>query len=144
MDLFNHIDSIAINFHKSMLVGMPGSLFYIENRKLFTKFFEPDLEFGILKNVGPQNNEAINYKDWSFGFGRRFNSLKFFYLFRFYGLKNLQEFIRSTVNKRNYVVDKIEKSGVLKLFSEPKFGLVCFQLCNKDGEVDNKLTEVLG
>lgn len=63
---------------------------------------------------------------------------------RFYGLKTLQDFIRATINKRNLLVESIKGSGILKIFSEPKFGLVCFQLCDTNGEPRSELTKALG
>ena len=55
MNMFNKIDSLVVNFSKSMLVGMSGSLFYIQNRAEFTQFFEPDLSYNILNNQHSEN-----------------------------------------------------------------------------------------
>lgn len=45
-----------------------------------------DVSFSFFKNHYSDQYDVIDYKDWMFGLGRRNNSIKFYYLFRHYGL----------------------------------------------------------
>lgn len=41
------------------------------------------------------------------------------------------------------MIKRVEKSGIFKLFSKPELGLVCFQLCDREGNPSSSLTEEL-
>ena len=45
-----------------------------------------DINFSFYKNQYTGHYNVIDYKDWMFGLNRRNNSLKFYYLFKHYGL----------------------------------------------------------
>jgi aromatic-L-amino-acid decarboxylase len=47
------------------------------------------MEFSFY-NKFSEENDIVDYKDWQIGLARRFNSLKVYYLFKFYGLKKLR------------------------------------------------------
>ena len=45
-----------------------------------------DLSFSFYKNQYTGKQNVIDYKDWMLGLNRRNDSLKFYYLFKHYGL----------------------------------------------------------
>ena len=96
-----------------------------------------EIEYSFLKNEHSSKMDAIDYKDWSFGLLRRNNSLKFFYLFRHFGLQKLRAYVRSIVERAELLELLAKDSGLFKMFCKPKYGLVCFQLCDKTGKVNN-------
>lgn len=69
-----------------------------------------DTTFSILKNQYSGLDNVVDYKDWMFGLNRRNNSIKFYYLFRHYGLEKLRSYINETIEKATHIAKRIEKS----------------------------------
>jgi hypothetical protein len=61
-------------------------LLFIGDKKQLTKSMGSDLSFSFYKNQYTGKQNVIDYKDWMLGLNRRNNSLKFYYLFKHYGL----------------------------------------------------------
>ena len=41
--------------------------------------------------------DIVDYKDWTVGFGKKFNSIKFYVVFNYFGLEGMQEYARLKV-----------------------------------------------
>jgi glutamate/tyrosine decarboxylase-like PLP-dependent enzyme len=50
MKLFEQIDSMNINFSKSLFLGTGGSLLFVADKKAIISSFDGDLNFGFFKN----------------------------------------------------------------------------------------------
>jgi aromatic-L-amino-acid/L-tryptophan decarboxylase len=129
------VNSICINFAKVMLSGMSASLFYVDDKFLLTEslsgknsqlFQNPE----YLKNQFSELNDVIDYKDWQIGLGRRFNSLKIWFLIRNYGVEGLKEFIKHTLNLAEYFEKKIQEDmhKRFELICKREFSLICFRI----------------
>lgn len=107
MKLFEDIDSLTINFSKALFLGNGGSLLFIGDKKQLTHSLGADISFSFYKNQFTGKPNVIDYKDWMLGLNRRNNSLKFYYLFKHYGLEKLRNYIRMTVEKANHFVRRL-------------------------------------
>jgi tyrosine decarboxylase/aromatic-L-amino-acid decarboxylase len=70
------------------MAGNVGTLFYVANKVEYQNCFACD-EYAILKNEYTNANDIIDYNNWGISFGRRWNSLKFFYIIKTFGKKGL-------------------------------------------------------
>ncbi|KAL3308684.1 DCN1-like protein 1 [Cichlidogyrus casuarinus] len=85
------------------------------------------------------SQEYSNFcQHWHIPLGRRFRSLKLWFLLRCYGVEGLKEYIRRHVRLAHHFKDHLLADGRFDLVAEVKMGLVCFRL-----KQDNQLTEKL-
>ena len=50
-----------------------------------------------LRNTYSDSGLVTDYRDWQFGLGRRFRSLKMWFVFRSYGLSGIRAMLRSHI-----------------------------------------------
>lgn len=89
----NRADSFNMNPHKWLLVNFDCSTLWIKDASFVVDAF----------NVNPvylrhdMQGKVPDYRHWQIPLGRRFRSLKMWFVFRSYGVKGLQEHIRKQV-----------------------------------------------
>ncbi len=94
------MDSVDINFSKLLLNGTGGSLYYVNNKMLFTESIGGvNAKFAFYNNAFTGQPNIIDYKDWIVGLARRNNALKIYYTFVHYGLKKLRDTIEAQYEK---------------------------------------------
>lgn len=81
---------------------------FISDKKQLTRSMEGNINFSFYKNQYTGREDVIDYKDWMLGLNRRNNSLKFYYLFKHYGLDKLRGYVRYTVKKAEHLTKRIE------------------------------------
>ena len=123
-------DSYCFNPHKWMFTNFDCDVFWVANRQDLINTFSILPEY--LRNQATESGEVFDYRDWHVQLGRRFRSLKLWFVIRHYGVEGLQFHIRKHVeiaqNFKNWVLE----SNDFELFVEPPFNLVCF--CHKAGD----------
>lgn len=60
--------------------------------------------------------------------GRRFRSLKLWFVMRIYGIDNLQAHIRTQINHAHEFADLVRSDPRFEIVGEVIMGLVCFRL----------------
>uniref|UniRef100_A0A4W3JZ72 Aromatic-L-amino-acid decarboxylase n=1 Tax=Callorhinchus milii TaxID=7868 RepID=A0A4W3JZ72_CALMI len=78
------------------------------------------------------------YFHWGIPLGRRFRSLKMWFVFRMFGIKGLQEHIRKQVNLAHEFEGLLLQDKRFEIASDVVLGLVCFRL-----KGSNDLNEML-
>lgn len=71
---------------------------------------------------------VIDYRNWQLALGRRFRSLKFWFVLRSYGVEGFQKHIRKGIALNDSFVSLVEKSPILSLVTPPSFSLTVFRL----------------
>ncbi|CAH2283375.1 aromatic-L-amino-acid decarboxylase [Pelobates cultripes] len=69
-----------------------------------------------------------DYRHWQIPLGRRFRSLKLWFVFRMYGIKGLQEHIRKHVSLAHEFMDYVKQDNRFEICAPVILGLVCFRL----------------
>ncbi|MCK5415425.1 MAG: aspartate aminotransferase family protein, partial [Thermoplasmata archaeon] len=87
-----HVDSFVMNPHKWMLTTLPTSAYFVRDVEALVRTFEIMPEYLRTKDEG-----VINYRDWGVPLGRRFTSLKLWFVIRTYGVEGLQRMVRDHV-----------------------------------------------
>ncbi|MEK7248208.1 MAG: pyridoxal-dependent decarboxylase, partial [Chloroflexota bacterium] len=75
---------------------------------------------------------VIDYRDWQIQLGRRFRSLKLWFVIRTYGVSGLQEVVRRHVALANEFASWVEADPHFELAAPPSLNLVCFR--HKSGD----------
>ena len=81
-----------------------------------------------------------DYRHWHIPLGRRFRSLKMWFVMRLYGQEGLRSHIREQIALAHEFEEKIENDGRFEISMPVTMGLVCFRLkgSNEINEVLNK------
>jgi aromatic-L-amino-acid decarboxylase len=68
------------------------------------------------------------FQHWQIPLGRRFRSLKLWFVLRLYGVRNLQAFIRKHVALAHEFEELVRQDNRFEIVTEVVLGLVCFRL----------------
>ncbi|MEZ5105150.1 MAG: pyridoxal-dependent decarboxylase [Draconibacterium sp.] len=123
-------DSFVFNPHKWMFTNFDCDVFWVGNRQELINTFSILPEY--LRNKATESGEVFDYRDWHVQLGRRFRSLKLWFVIRHYGLEGLQFHIRKHIDLARKFAEWILESEDFELFVEPPFNLVCFR--HKDSD----------
>ncbi len=135
-DGLEYADSYIFNPHKWMLTNFDCSVFYVANRKVLIDSLSILPEY--LKNKDTDSKTVINYRDWGIPLGRRFRALKLWHVINYYGVEELQTFIRGHVENTQKLKSWIEADDRFEIVAPVPLNLICFR--HKNG---NNLNERL-
>jgi aromatic-L-amino-acid decarboxylase len=118
-------DSYCFNPHKWMFTNFDCDVFWVANRQDLINTFSILPEY--LRNKATESGEVFDYRDWHVQLGRRFRSLKLWFVIRHYGVEGLQFHIRKHIQLARKFTEWIRQSEDFEIFIEPPFNLVCFR-----------------
>jgi aromatic-L-amino-acid decarboxylase len=118
-------DSYCFNPHKWMFTNFDCDVFWVANRNELINTFSILPEY--LKNKATESGAVFDYRDWHVQLGRRFRSLKLWFVIRHYGVEGLQHHIRKHVEMAQQFAWWVKKSADFELIVQPPLNLVCFR-----------------
>ena len=119
-----HADSYCFNPHKWMLTNFDCDCFYVKDRSALISALTILPEY--LKNAATASGAVIDYRDWQVQLGRKFRSLKLWFVMRHYGLEGLQHHIRKHVELAQEFKTWVDGSQEFELLAPAPLNLVCF------------------
>ncbi|KAJ4401471.1 hypothetical protein N0V91_007905 [Didymella pomorum] len=120
-------DSFNFNLHKWLLVNFDCSAFYIKRRSDLIDTYS--ITPSYLRNSFTESGLVTDYRDWQIPLGRRFRSLKVWFVLRSYGVKGLQAFIRKHIQLGEFFAGEIKsRPDLFRITTDASFGLVTFQV----------------
>lgn len=125
-------DSFCFNPHKWMFTNFDCDCFWVADRNHLVNTFSILPEY--LRNQATESGKVIDYRDWHIQLGRRFRSLKLWFVIRHYGTEGLKHHIRYHVGLAQDFARWIGESGVFELVLQPPLNLVCFRYIGSDEE----------
>ncbi|XP_041578967.1 aromatic-L-amino-acid decarboxylase isoform X3 [Vulpes lagopus] len=129
-------DSFNFNPHKWLLVNFDCSAMWVKKRTDLIGAFKLDPLY--LKHNHQDSGLITDYRHWQLPLGRRFRSLKMWFVFRMYGVKGLQAHIRKHVRLAHEFERLVQQDPRFEICTEVTLGLVCFRL-----KGSNRLNEEL-
>ena len=124
LDGIEYADSFNFNPHKWMLVNFDCSAMWLKDASLTVDAFNVDPLYLQHRHQG----EIPDYRHWQIPLGRRFRSLKLWFVLRMYGVEGLQEHIRTQVAQAQQFAELVREDGRFELPVPAVMGLVCFRL----------------
>jgi aromatic-L-amino-acid decarboxylase len=134
-DGIEHADSYCFNPHKWMFTNFDCDCFYVADRQALIRTMSILPEF--LRNQATESGAVIDYRDWQVPLGRRFRSLKLWFVLRHYGIEGLQFHVREHVRLAQQFAVWVREDDRFELAAPAPLNLVCFRL--KSGDQDNHL-----
>jgi aromatic-L-amino-acid decarboxylase len=119
-------DSYTFNPHKWMFTNFDCNCFYVADRKHLIQTLSILPEY--LRNQATESGAVIDYRDWHIQLGRRFRSLKLWFVIRYYGIEGLQHHIREHVRLAQEFANWLLKDDRFELAAPVQLNLVCFRL----------------
>ena len=123
-------DSYTFNPHKWMFTNFDCNCFYVADRKHLIQTLSVLPEY--LRNKATESGAVIDYRDWHIQLGRRFRSLKLWFVIRHYGIEGLQHHIREHIRLAQQLVEWVRSDSRFELAAPAKLNLVCFRLRSGD------------
>jgi len=127
-------DSYCFNPHKWMLVNFDCDCFYVADRKHLIQTLSVLPEY--LRNQATESGAVIDYRDWQIPLGRRFRSLKLWFVLRYYGIAGLQRHVREHIRLAQQFAGWVKIDPRFELAAPVPVNLVCFRL--RSGDADNQ------
>jgi len=88
LDGLEKANSFCFNPHKWMFTNFDCDCFFVDDRRKLISALTIMPEY--LKNIKDnKGTEVIDYRDWQVSLGRRFRSLKLWFVIRYYGKEGL-------------------------------------------------------
>jgi aromatic-L-amino-acid decarboxylase len=127
-------DSFNFNPHKWMFTTFDCSCFWVADRKALIQTLSILPEY--LRNQASESGAVIDYRDWHIQLGRRFRSLKLWFVIRHYGVEGLQFHIREHVKLAQQFASWAKADARFELAAPAPLNLVCFR--HKGGDAANQ------
>lgn len=138
LDGLDKADSYCFNPHKWLLVNFDCDLFYVADRKALIEALTITPEY--LRNVATESGAVFDYSGWQVPLGRRFRSLKLWFVIRLHGVEGMKVHIREHVRLAEDFAGWVEQDADFELFQPPMLNLVCFR--HREGcEVTKRVLE---
>ena len=118
-------DSYCFNPHKWMFTNFDCDCFWVADRSALVRALSILPEY--LKNRATESGAVIDYRDWQVPLGRRFRSLKLWFVIRHYGVAGLQHHVRRHVELAQAFARRVEAAPEFELAVPPPLNLVCFR-----------------
>ncbi len=119
------VDSYTFNPHKWMLTNFDCNLYYVADRRPLLEAMS--ILPPYLRNEATLSGDVIDYRDWHVPLGRRFRSLKLWFVLRHYGAEGIRRFIREHVRLADELAARLEADDRFELVAPHPFALVVFR-----------------
>jgi aromatic-L-amino-acid decarboxylase len=133
-------DSYCFNPHKWMFTIFDCDCFYVADRKALINALSILPEY--LRNQATESGAVFDYRDWQIPLGRRFRSLKLWFVIRHYGIEGLQYYVRQHVELAHKFLSWVQEDSRFEVMAPAPLNLVCFRLCGSD-ELNQHLMDAL-
>ncbi len=129
LDGVKSVDSYCFNPHKWLLTNFDCDLFYVANKSDLVSALTIVPEY--LKNKATESGMVFDYSGWQISLGRRFRSLKLWFVIQHYGSEGLRAHIRKHIELAKHFESLVEADDNYELVQPRVLNLVCFR--HKDG-----------
>jgi aromatic-L-amino-acid/L-tryptophan decarboxylase len=116
-----HADSVVVNPHKWLFTPMDCSAFWTRRPDVLHE------TFALVPDYLAATREAVDLKDFGPALGRRFRSLKLWFVLRWYGAEGLRALIREHVRLAQLFASLVEAEPGWEVVAPHAFSTVCFR-----------------
>ena len=124
-DGLEYADSYTFNPHKWMFTNFDCNCFFVADRKALIDTLSILPEY--LRNQASESGAVIDYRDWHIPLGRRFRSLKLWFVIRHYGVEGLQFHVRRHVELAQQFLAWVKDDARFEVAAPAPLNLVCFR-----------------
>ncbi len=119
---FHHFHSFNMNMHKWLLTNFDASCLFIKKRKDLIDSLS--ITPSYLRNEFTESGLVTDYRDWQIPLGRRFRSLKIWFVMRTFGISGLQKHVRKHIKLGELFNSLlISRTDLFHVITGPNFAL---------------------
>lgn len=133
-------DSFCMNPHKWLLTNFDCDCFWVADRTALIGALSVLPEY--LRNAASESGAVIDYRDWQLPLGRRFRSLKLWFVLRTYGAERLRQVVRHHISMAQDLAGRIAAHPMLQLAAPHPLNLVCFRHVSGDEATEALLADL--
>jgi aromatic-L-amino-acid/L-tryptophan decarboxylase len=115
--------SLIVNPHKWLYVSIDSSVLYTRFPEVLRRASSLSAEY--LRTS--EDDRVVNYMDYGVQLGRRFRSLKLWYVFRYYGRQGIIAMLRESLRLAQVLRSLVEAEPDFELSAPVPLSLVCFR-----------------
>jgi len=134
------VDSYTFNPHKWLFTNFDCNVLWWADRRPLNAALSSVPPY--LRNAASDSGEVVDYRDWQVPLGRRFRSLKLWWVLRSYGVEGLRHHIAEHVRLAHWLADRVAEHPRLELSAPPSFALTCFHHVAGDTATDDLATAI--
>ena len=123
LDGIEFADSFVFNPHKWLFTNFDCSAYFCKDPKALTSTFEILPEY--LKTDA--DRQVKNFRDWGIPLGRRFRSLKLWFVIRSFGIRGIQQKVRAHIKLAKEFASWIREDPHFEVMAPVTINLVCFR-----------------
>jgi len=123
IDGIEYADSFVFNPHKWLFTNFDCSAYFVRDKGALIKTFEILPEY--LKTS--EKSAVNNYRDWGIQLGRRFRSLKLWFVLRSFGVSGLRRIIKKHIELAQYFAEMLAAEKGFEIMAPHPLSVVCFR-----------------
>lgn len=136
-----HFHSFNFNMHKWLLTNFDASCVFVADRAWLEEALGSELH--VYRNTYSDGGLVTDYRNWQIPLGRRFRSLKVWFVMRSYGVEGLQRYIRRGVAQGELFAGWLRaRADLFEIITGPAFALTVFRLAPPGVESEEKKSEL--
>lgn len=124
-DGLERADSYCFDPHKWLFTTMECDVMFVADRAPLIDALSVTPEY--LRNPASDAGEVIDYRDWHLPLGRRFRSLKLWFVLRHYGAEGLAATVRSHVALAQDLAAWLDDDHRFEIAAPTPLNLICFR-----------------
>lgn len=122
-----HFYSFNVNMHKWLLTNFDASCLFVADRRWLEDAMSTEQH--VYRNTYSDCGLVTDYRNWQVPLGRRFRSLKIWFVLRNYGVKGLQAYIRRGTALGETLGGWLrQRADLFEILTGPAFALVVFRV----------------
>jgi aromatic-L-amino-acid decarboxylase len=129
------VDSFCFNPHKWLLVNFDCGCLWVADRRPLLDALSITPEY--LRNAASDSGSVVDYRDWQVPLGRRFRSLKLWFVMRAYGLDGLRAYVREHLRLAEIFESLVRSDDRFEVVAPRTVNLVCLRL-RRGGDAANR------
>lgn len=131
IDGVDRVDSYLFNPHKWWGVTFDCSTMWVADRAAVCDALS--IMPPYLRNEASDAGAVVDFRDWQVPLGRRFRSLKIWFVLRAVGADAIAAMVRHHCAEADWLADQVEASPEWVLAAPPCLNLVCVRHCDGSG-----------
>jgi aromatic-L-amino-acid decarboxylase len=124
------VDSYTFNPHKWLFTNFDCNVLWVADRAPLNDTLSSTPAY--LRNAASESGEVVDFRDWQVPLGRRFRSLKLWWVLRSYGASGLRHHVREHIRLAQELGERVAADARLELVAPVSFALVSFR--HRDGD----------
>jgi aromatic-L-amino-acid decarboxylase len=126
LDGCDRADSLVFNPHKWLMVPVDCSVLYCRHPEVLRQ------AFSLVPEILRTTDGGLNMMDFGIPLGRRFRSLKLWFVLRYYGHEGLAQIIREQVRMTHQLRDRIAADPRFEICAPTPLSVICFRQRGSD------------